>query len=45
MDALNTYIQVQANHAIARYNLILLVLKLKKETGFFDELINGVLIS
>ena len=40
MDALNTYIQVQANYAIAKYNLILLSLKLNKETGFFDELIN-----
>ena len=40
MDALNTYIEVQANYAIAQYNLILLSLKLKKETGFYDELIN-----
>lgn len=40
LDALNTYIQAQANYAIAKYDLILLTIKLKKETGFFDELLS-----
>lgn len=37
LDALTAYIQAQANFTIARYNLILLSIKLKKETGFFGE--------
>lgn len=47
LDALNAYIQAQANLSNAQFNLILLSLKIKKETGFFEELLEneGVLIS
>jgi len=47
LAALNDYIQAQANVAIARYNLILLTIKLKKEMGFFEDLISiqGVCVS
>jgi outer membrane protein TolC len=47
LQALNAYIQAEANFAIARYNLILLTIQLKKETGFFENLFSskGVCIS
>lgn len=41
LNALYTYIQAEANFTSARYNLMLLQLKLKKETGLFDELVTG----
>ena len=39
MDVLQSYIAAQANHVNAHYNLTLLQLKLKKDMGFFDDLL------
>lgn len=37
LAALNAYVQAEVDYTNARYNLILLSIKLKKETGFFGE--------
>lgn len=37
LAALNSFVQAEVDYTNARYNLILLSIKLKKETGFFGE--------